>query len=206
MPARDDILARIRGALADAPATAADPARSVEPRVVPSVDGDALVERFVDRLIDYKAAVTRCAAEDLSTAIGAALLGVEILVVPEDLPSGWLGQYAKKVLRDKEHDRAELTAAGAVLTGCALAIAETGTIVLDAGAAQGRRALSLIPDHHVCVVRADQVLADVGDAVARLVPTRPLTWISGPSATSDIELDRVEGVHGPRRLHVIIPA
>lgn len=130
------------------------------------------------------------------------------LVVPPDLPADWLDAYSGVVLRDGDPEPlavADLDGAGAVLTGCAVAIAQTGTLVLDTGTAQGRRALTLVPDHHVCVVHLDQVVASVPEALARLAdPTRPLTFVSGPSATSDIELKRVEGVHGPRRLDVIL--
>ena len=196
MTARDEILARIHTSLADAP----DPPPI--PPTPPGVRLDDPLDRFVDRLVDYKAVVSRCAAGEVARAVGAALDGVGSVVVPDDAPRDWLQDFPGTVVSDEPST--DLDAVGAVLTGCAVAIAETGTIVLDAGVAQGRRALSLIPDHHVCVVRADQVLPDVGDAVARLTPTRPLTWISGPSATSDIELNRVEGVHGPRRLHVVL--
>jgi L-lactate dehydrogenase complex protein LldG len=121
--------------------------------------------------------------------------------VPPGLPAGWVGGG---VVDDGTLSTTDLDATDAVVTGCVVAIAETGTIVLDAGPGQGRRALTLIPDLHVCVVRADQVVQTVPEALARLDPTRPQTWISGPSATSDIELDRVEGVHGPRTLEVVL--
>jgi L-lactate dehydrogenase complex protein LldG len=192
--ARDEILARTRLGLTAPPAPEA-PAGMEYPTSA------AMLDRFVERLVDYKADVTRCTPDGLAAAVGKALDGVARLVVPADLPGAWLSGYTGEITDDLKVDDVD-----AVVTGCAVAIAETGTIVLDAGPAQGSRALSLIPDRHVCVVRHDQVHPDVPDAVARLTPTRPLTWISGPSATSDIELNRVEGVHGPRHLHVILVA
>ncbi len=129
--------------------------------------------------------------------------------IPAGLPAEWaaLGQGSVTVVTDTTEEPlsvADLDGLDAVVTGSTVGIAETGTIVLESGALCGRRALTLVPDVHVCVVRTEDVVDDVPAAVGRLAPGRPLTWISGPSATSDIELDRVEGVHGPRTLHVIV--
>jgi L-lactate dehydrogenase complex protein LldG len=188
--ARDEILARLRAALADEPA--AEPVPRDYGR---HLEGD-LVELLIDRLVDYKARVHRTIAD--------ALAGIETLLVPADVPGDWLTSYTGKTVVDQHRSVDELDQVDAVLTGCAVAIAQTGTIVLDAGPAQGRRAITLVPDRHVVVVRADQIVGRVPEALPRLAPTRPQTWISGPSATSDIELNRVEGVHGPRTLDVVI--
>ena len=122
--------------------------------------------------------------------------------MPDGFPDGWLPDGIELVHEPATVD--QLDNAGGVVTTCAVAVAETGTIVLDAGPGQGARALTLVPDYHLVVLRAEQVVAIVPDAVAVLDATRPLTWISGPSATSDIELNRVEGVHGPRTLDVLL--
>jgi len=206
MAAREEILARLRTALAGSPAPAPVP-RGYRHDDTPAAE---LVELFVERVSDYRAQVTRCTAANLAGTLAGALSGVDAVAVPADVPADWLSPYPGQILTDGPDAPltvADLDGAGAVLTGCAVAVAETGTIVLDAGPAQGRRALTLVPDHHVCVVRVDQLAAGVPAALARLAdPTRPLTFISGPSATSDIELDRVEGVHGPRNLHVVVVA
>jgi L-lactate dehydrogenase complex protein LldG len=200
--ARDVILERVRAALGPSPARVGVP-RDYHTGGAPDVD------LFVDRLVDYRATVRRCAAADLAATIAEALAGTQVLAVPAGLPEEWLTAYRGRVVRDgdpRPMSVADLDAPGVTaLTGCAVAIAETGTLVLDAGPDQGRRALTLVPDHHVCVVHTGQVAAGVPDALARLAdPTRPLTFVSGPSATSDIELNRVEGVHGPRRLEVVV--
>jgi len=188
--AREDILARVRAATASAPPTEYDaPARTRTP---------GSVELFVERVADYRAVVERCAAAELAERVVAAVEGCTV-VVPKGLVVDVPGAVVDAGLGSNDLD-----AIDAVVTEATVGIAETGTIVLSHGAGQGRRAITLVPDRHVCIVREDQVLADVQHAVAVLDPSTPLTWISGPSATSDIELDRVEGVHGPRQLHVIV--
>jgi L-lactate dehydrogenase complex protein LldG len=205
--AKSVILAAIRGALTDVPI-------EERPDDVPvSRDYRAShvvadpVDLFAERVADYRATVTRCGADELSSAVGRILSerGIEKLVVPPGLPEEWLAHYAgERTFDDPVLSPFELDALDGVVTAAAAAIALTGTIILDAGPGQGRRALTLVPDYHLCVVRASQIAADVPVAVRELDPARPTTLISGPSATSDIELDRVEGVHGPRTLDVII--
>ncbi|GAA3744168.1 L-lactate dehydrogenase complex protein LldG [Spinactinospora alkalitolerans] len=203
---REHVLARVRAALADVPRDEKPEDVTVPDDYARSHDQGEPIGLLVDRLEDYKAVVHRVGAADLPAAVASAMAwrNTHRVVVPADLPADWTSQTATRTVAGDELDIDELDAVDGVITGCAVAIAETGTIVLDGGAGQGRRAVTLIPDYHLCVVRADQVVAGVPEAVARLDPRRPLTWISGPSATSDIELDRVEGVHGPRTLEVII--
>jgi L-lactate dehydrogenase complex protein LldG len=203
MSARDEILARAARSLADRPLPPRIP-RTYRRAGEPGVDVVAL---FAERAADYRATVQRISADGLPAAIAGALAGrgARRVAVPDGVVAGWLaGADVEALVDDPPLSTAQLDAADGVVTGAALAVADTGTIVLDAGVAQGRRVLTLLPDFHLCVVRADQIVASVPEAVARLDGRRPLTWISGPSATSDIELNRVEGVHGPRTLHVLI--
>jgi L-lactate dehydrogenase complex protein LldG len=171
-------------------------------------DRAAILEDFIDRLVDYKAMVTCTNDADLPKAIADACQqqGITNIVAPADVPASWIPVNVTLLKDDPPLTFADLDKSSAVLTGCALAIAQTGTIILDGGATQGRRALSLIPDRHLCVVYAEQVVGLVPEAIARLTKrsTHPITLISGPSATSDIELSRVEGVQGPRTLHVFV--
>ena len=192
--ARARILADVRAALADRPPTPPVPRGYRR-------TGAASVELLADRVAHYRAAVRVVEPAGLLPLLGDVLAGKRV-VAPADLP--WDVPGVAWLRDDPPLDVRQLDGSDGVLTGCAVAIAQTGTIVLDAGAAQGRRALTLLPDLHVCVVREDQVVGTVPEALARLDPTRPLTFVSGPSATSDIELDRVEGVHGPRSLVVVI--
>jgi len=191
MSARDDVLSRVRRAAA---AAAAPPV----PRDYQGVDDTpASLELLVDRLLDYKATVHRCSASELPLVLASVVAGR--FVVPDGFPWPVAGSVPDSGLAPRELDDLD-----GVLTTCAVAIAVTGTVVLDAGPGQGRRALTLVPDRHVVVVLASQVVQTVPQALARLDPGRPQTWISGPSATSDIELQRVEGVHGPRALVVVL--
>jgi L-lactate dehydrogenase complex protein LldG len=157
------------------------------------------VALFVERVADYRATVEVVAADGVGAAIERALSGCSVVV-----PAGFPYPAPSGAVADDGLTAAGLDDIDAVVTTAALGIAVTGTVVLDHGPGQGRRALTLVPDRHVCVVRAEQIVADVPAAVAGLDAARPQTWISGPSATSDIELSRVEGVHGPRRLHVVV--
>jgi L-lactate dehydrogenase complex protein LldG len=202
--ARAEILGRIRSALSDRPAVP-------EPLAVARPPREASVERFVERVADYRAHVATCGPDDAAVraAVAAALArhGARAIAVPHDFPAPWRPDDLT-IYEDPADPRA-LGALDGVLTACALGIAETGTIVLDGGPGQGARALTLLPDLHVCVVDAGAIVAGVAEAIpamhASVASTgRPLTLISGPSATSDIELDRVEGVHGPRRLEVVV--
>jgi L-lactate dehydrogenase complex protein LldG len=202
--AREAVLERIRAALADRPTSVTIP-REYELTLARSID---LASLFVDRVDDYRATVERTTAEGLPAVLASTLAGhaARRIATPAGVPDAWLAAAAgvERVPDEPPLTHAELDALDGTITGCAVAIAETGTIVLDGSPDQGRRALSLLPDLHVCVVRLDQVVGTVPEALARLDPRRPQTWISGPSATSDIELQRVEGVHGPRRLAVIL--
>ncbi|GAA4963511.1 LUD domain-containing protein [Yinghuangia aomiensis] len=203
--AKSEILTRIRGALAQHPPERVEVDRTYRRE---RQEGTDVVGVFADRLADYDATVRYIRTGDMITAADdlLALAGIRRIAVPDlDRRLAWLAATGVElVVDDPPLSDTQLEDIGAVATGCALAIAETGTIVLDTGPDQGRRALTLLPDYHLCVVRADQVVGTVPEAVARLDPTRPQTWISGPSATVDIEMIRVAGVHGPRTLHVLV--
>jgi L-lactate dehydrogenase complex protein LldG len=192
MTARAEILTRVRLAQSGS----AVPVHRTYRRT-----GAADLDLLTDRLVDYRATVHRPDPTAVPTLLAGLLHGC--VIVPDGFPAGWLTDATARVLRDPLTN-AQLDAADAVVSTCTVAIADTGTLVLDGGPGQGRRALTLVPDRHVVVVTADQVVGTVPEALARLDPRRPLTWISGPSATSDIELQRVEGVHGPRTLEVVV--
>ncbi|HZE05274.1 MAG TPA: LUD domain-containing protein [Solirubrobacteraceae bacterium] len=210
--AREVILGRIRGALADVPSgerpedvpVARDYARQGE------LSGAELIERFAERVRDYNAEVRRVAAGEVAGAVAVACAdwGLSRVAVPAGWPEQWRPADVE-LIEDAGLTAHELDDINAAVTGCAVAIAETGTLVLDGQGVSGRRLLTLVPDHHICIVTVDQIAGTVPEAVAELAPAvreqrAPITLVSGPSASSDIELSRVEGVHGPRHLRVLI--
>ncbi|MGW7363760.1 LutC/YkgG family protein [Streptomyces sp. NPDC054841] len=209
MSGRESVLSALRGALAGVPG-------SESPEDVPLPQGHRadhagpdVVGLFTERAAEYRATVVRVPMADAAAAVGRALAraGARSVVVPPGLPEDLVPEGPWSRLEDVSPLTVrQLDAADAVVTTVATAIAVTGTVTLDHGPGQGRRALTLLPDQHICVVRADQIAPDVPDALSRLDPYRPLTLVSGPSATSDIELDRVEGVHGPRTLDIVVIA
>jgi len=210
--AREEILGRIRGALADVPAGERpdDVAVARAYRRRGELTGEALLARFEERVRDYHADVRRVPASEVAGTVAAAAaeLGLRRLAVAPGLPAEWR-PAGVELVQDTALTAAELDEIDGALTGCAAAIAETGTLVLDGQGASGRRLLTLVPDHHICVVRARQIVELVPEAVAAIAPAVaegrvPVTLVSGPSASSDIELSRVEGVHGPRHLLVVI--
>ncbi|MHA7304360.1 LutC/YkgG family protein [Arthrobacter sp. TMN-49] len=209
MSAREDIMNRIKSALRDAPEMPVVPR---EYRRSSEMTDAQRLEQLVDRLRDYKANVFVTPAAAVPAKLAELLAGTTSIVVPHGLPPEWLAALkndagAPAVHVDSPERRltvAELAAVDAVVTCAATAVSETGTIMLDGSDDQGRRIISLLPDRHICLLRAADIVEVLPEAIARLEATRPQTWISGPSATSDIELERVEGVHGPRTLDVII--
>lgn len=216
MAERDEMLARVRSALGQQEAAEIPVPRAYRHDGEHPPGDPALMDLLAERLADYRAHVWRATPDEVAPTVARALAhGLAPagetpaadrprIVVPPQLPEAWMTEADVDVITDAHLDTAVLDSCDGVITAAAVAIAETGTIVLDGTPDQGRRAITLVPDLHVCVVRAEQVVATVPEGVADLDPTRPLTWISGPSATSDIELDRVEGVHGPRTLEIVL--
>ena len=214
MSAREEILARVRDGLRDVERK--DPLSDVpvDWSYGKSLDLSDVIAEFIAKVRDHGAVVEHVAPTDLPESLVAALtaLGSETVVLPPGLPSVWadsiVGAGFDVTKDDPPLTHGELDRVDTVITSCAAAMADPGTIALDHASGQGRRALTLLPDKHVCVVRTSQVVSDVPEAVAVLAPAvrarRPITWVSGGSATSDIELDRVEGVHGPRSLYVVL--
>jgi len=208
MSARDEIIARIRASQTGQPP--APPPSAHDYRRVWEADRATIVQCFVDRLAAYHVTVLHARGDggirDVATAQLAAR-GITRLVIPADMPASWRPADPAPI-EDTGLTCQDLDAAQGAMTGSLMGVAETGTVVLDCGLGQGRRALTLLPDYHLCVVRESAVVGVLPEAIAALHPRAlhgaPITFFSGPSATADIELDRVEGVHGPRTLDVIL--
>ncbi|MGI5330831.1 LutC/YkgG family protein [Actinomadura nitritigenes] len=210
MSSRDEVLRRVRDALGGARGTRSPVPRGYARRLsaAEAATGADVPALFGERVAENRAAVRHVGADELATAVAAALWGREAkqIVVPADLPFGWLAELdGVRAMADRPAiDVDALAAADGVVTGCAVAIARTGTVVLDGGPTQGRRALTLLPAYHLCVVQAEQIVGTVPEAVERLDPARPLTWISGPSAAYAADMAGAEGMHGPRHLEVLV--
>lgn len=209
MTAREEILARVRRAVGERPIHPQLDYAAIERhyQTESNLPATERVELFIDRLHDYNATVYRCAPERIAETVARSLAerGRRRIVIPHNFPSEWLRgsfEYVDGTMMTYE----ELDRSDGVLTGCAVAIASTGTIVLQHGDGEGRRALTLIPDYHLCIVLEDQIVGSVPEGIRAMsaFPRVPLTTVSGPSATSDIEMTRVKGVHGPRMLDVIM--
>lgn len=211
---RETVLGKIRAALKDVPESERPGDVAVDRSYLTTSDAPRteLIRQFIERVEEYRAKVKTTSPEELSRVIAESCAenGIQSLVVPADLPDGWAPDDLT-LLQEPGLTIDQLEQADGALTSCAVGIAQTGTVVLDAGPGQGRRAVTLLPDYHLCVIFEDQIVGLVPEAITRLHdaasrPDRPITFISGPSATSDIELSRVEGVHGPRKLEVIVVA
>jgi len=202
MKAREEILQRVRSAKV---ADTSHPVRREYAHTVTLADAAAM---FVERIEDYKATVIRTDTGDVAAAVAKSLEGATRVVIPAGFNDSWIPDGLDIISDEPALSSDDLNGVDAVLTSAVVGIAVTGTIVLDHTEGQGRRALTLVPDLHVCVLTVDQIVGDVPEAVQRLSPCamrgRPLTWVSGPSATVDIELIRVHGVHGPRTLRVVL--
>jgi L-lactate dehydrogenase complex protein LldG len=206
--AREEILDAVRAATAGHRRDSAAVPRAYlrhAPGLDPA-DRGAVLARFTARLEEYGATVRPTTPDRLPSVLARALPRGRV-VVPAGFPGPWLRDWDGETVADEPPlTHAELDRLDAVLTTCSAAVADSGTLVLDAGPGQGRRAATLLPDLHVCVVAADQVVSSLPEVMPLADPRRPLTWISGPSATADIEMVRVQGVHGPRRLTVVLVA
>lgn len=207
--AKDEVLQRVRAALQDVQGSLEEDYAAVV-RNYNQTSGESLEQRlrlFTDRLRDYDATVYCCQEPEISQTIGEALSTRERsrILVPSGIPEQWLPRNFD-FLRDSGFNFDEIDRCEGVITGCALAIALTGTIVLRHSSAEGRRSLTLIPDYHLCIVRAEQVVESVPEAIRKMrdFAASPITTISGPSATADIEMTRIKGVHGPRTLDVVV--
>lgn len=207
--AKDELLRRVRAALRDVQGTREEEYRLITRDYLQASDTTAeqRLELFTDRLHDYDAMVYRCGESQVAETIAHALAhrGKRRIVLPSGFPENWLPQNVEW-LRGNDFPFDVLDKCDGVITGCAVAIAFTGTIVLEHSTENGRRAPTLIPDYHLCVVRAEQVVYSVPEAMRRMdaFTTAPITTISGPSATADIEMTRIKGVHGPRFLDVVL--